>query len=840
MTSLTAPLVACAHCGLPVPAGLVRHGDALQFCCAGCRQVYALLHELGYDQYYRLRDAEGGPSVAARVTGRTYEDFDDEAFAAEHVRPTDHGTCRTTLYLEGVHCAACVWLVERLPSVQTGVVSVRLNLPRAQAEVEWDPSTTPLSAVGRALDRLGYAPHPWRKRDIQAMRRTEDRSLLIKVGVAAACAMNIMVLQGALYAGEAQGIDAVYEGTFRWLSLALSLPVMLFAARPFYAAAWSGLRRRVPHVDLPIAIAILAAFAFSAGSVVSGQGPIWFDSVSALVALLLGGRFLQSRAQRAAIERYESLQGVAFVEFARLLEGDAPREVPVEALHPGQRVEVLSGDLVPVDGEVVIGESAVDNSILTGESAPVPVHPGAEICAGATNRGARIVVQVRAVGEGTRVGALLRMVDEAASRKAPIVRLADRLSRTFVLVVLGLAVATAVIWLPTSAGAALEHVIALLVVSCPCALALGTPVAITVALSRAARIGIFVKSADVIERMREVRTVLLDKTGTLTEGRMAVLEHDLDDEAAALAAALESHSSHPVATALQRMGTAPGKVGAVPFFGVRESPGRGIAGGVGDKAVAVGNLAHLASLGLEVPDSWIRRMDELAARGLSPVLVAVDGSVRGLVATGDPLRPEARATIAAVRRLGWHPIILSGDHPTVVAGVAKALGIPPEDARGGLTPEDKRDVVAALVARRADAPTPAAPLPAPGRVLMVGDGVNDAAALALADVGVSVHGGAGPSLAAADVVLTRPGLLPLLQLERGSHRTLRIIHRNLLLSLCYNFAGVVMAMSGLVGPLVAAVLMPLSSLTVILSSVAGRTFALNAMAVSGTPPRGGN
>jgi Cu2+-exporting ATPase len=812
----------CDHCGLPVPAAFARPDEALQFCCGGCRSVYGLLHDLGFDQYYRLRDADGAPPVPARVTGRSYQDFDDDAFAAEHARPTDRGTCRTRLYLEGVHCAACVWLVERLPAFQSGVVSVRLNLPRAQAEVEWDPAAVRLSEVARALDRLGYAPHPWRHKDIESLRKSEDRSLLIRVGVAVACAMNIMMLQGALYAGEYQGIEPVFVGFFRWLALALSLPVMLYSARPFYTAAWSGIRQRVPHVDLPIAIAILGAFAFSAAGVIAGDGPIYFDSVSMLVALLLGGRFLQSRAQRAAVERSEALRGIAFVEFAHLLvEGDGSREVPVESLKPGQRVEILSGELVPADGVVEAGESAVDNSVLTGESMPIPVHPGVEVSAGATNRGARIVLVVRAAGEGTRVGALLRMVDEAASGKAPLVRAADGWSRWFVLGVLGLAAVTAAIWLPEGLESALTHVVALLVVSCPCALALGTPVAMTVGVSRAARIGIFLKGPDVIERLREVRTVLLDKTGTLTEGRLAVVEHDLDADTAARVVVLEAQSSHPIALAMR------GKMGTdtdfpVPIFpilpveDVQESLGRGIRGTVGGRSVAAGNLAHLESLAIPIPDAWRTTADNAAARGLSPVLVAVDGTIRGLVALGDPLRPEARHTIDALRRRGWRPTILSGDHPAVVARVADALGIPQGDAHGGLTPEAKRDFVASLAQGRGSSQS--------GRVLMVGDGVNDAAALALADVGVSVHGGAGPSLAAADVVFTRQGLDPLLQLELGSRLTLRIIHRNLLLSLCYNFFGIFLAMSGLVGPLLAAVLMPVSSLTVILSSVAGRTF----------------
>ncbi len=808
--------VRCTHCGLPVPPGLIKDGDEHQFCCSGCRHVYGILHDLGYDEYYRLADVSGG-GAPAQVSGRGFEDFDDATFREQNVEITSDGRQRAQLYLEGVHCAACVWLVEKLPEVVPGVDAVRLNLATSVAEVVWDGDATRLSVIGRALDNVGYTPHAYRSDETREARRAEDRAMLIKVGVAAAAAMNIMFLQGALYAGEYSGMAAPYAQFFRWLAFGLSLPVIFFSARPFFRAAAAGLRQRVPHIDLPISLALLAAFGYSAVSTIKGSGPVYFDSLAALVALLLGARFIQSSAQRKAMERAESLRGVAFAEFARRIEGgdlDAPSlEVPLAALQPEDRVEVRSGELIPVDGTILAGRSSLDNAVLTGESVPIEVKAGDPVHAGATNLGARLVVRVEATGTATRVGALLALVQDAMSRRPPLVEIADRLSRWFVLSVLGLAVVAGAVWMTISADAALEHVIALLVVTCPCALGLATPVAMSVGLSRAARAGFFIKHPAAIERLRRIDTVFLDKTGTLTEGRATVSRWAGAPEAASLAFFLETGSDHAVARALRR--SLPRPAGVVPTLdGVREVAGHGIGGRVGDLEVRVGNRGFMDTADVVVAPELDAHAQELLADGLSPLYVSAAGQVIGVAGVGDPLRGDARQTIEALRRRGVEARILSGDHPAVVARVAEALAIPATHAEGGMTPEDKRDRVQAFVDAR----------DGQGRVAMVGDGVNDAAAMALSDVGVAVEGGAGAALLAADVVVTRAGLSPLLDLFQGSRRLLGVIYRNLGFSLIYNIAGATLALIGLVGPLLAAVLMPLSSLTVILSSVLARSF----------------
>ncbi len=809
--------VVCAHCGLPVPASLVREGDTEQFCCNGCRQVHTLVSEWGFEKYYTLVERQNGELEPARVTGRSFEDFDDGRLQAEATETIGGDHCRTKLYLEGVHCAACVWLVEKLPSALRGVDEVRLNLTSAVAEVTWSPGQTRLSTVARALDRLGYTPHLHRAAGAQEARRVEDRASLARLGVATACAMNLMFLHGALYAGEYSGMASPYETLFRWFSLAVAVPVLLYSARPFFQTALAGLRARVVHIDLPVAIAFAVTFAASAWNVVRGAGPIWFDSLAMLVAALLGARQVQRSAQRAALERADSLRGAAFLEFARKFTGPGPDapvvEVPLTALIPGDRVEVRSGELVPVDGVVLSGGSSLDNAVLTGEAAATPVREGDAVNAGATNLGARLIVRVDAAGSGTRVGALLAIVQEALSRKPAILRTTDLAARRFVQALLVLAVLTGALWMHKGPAVALERVVALLVVACPCALGLSVPLAVSIALLRAARAGVFIKNPDALDRLRNVGTVLLDKTGTLTEGRSAVVRWQGDDAALQLARDLESESSHAVARAFRNSSGQPFRV-VRTVEDVVEAPGLGIAGRLDGHDVRVGNRAHVEAAGAAVPDDLAAFAAAAVADGLSPVFVAVDGRVEGVAGIGDALRPDAVRTIEQLRARGVRVRVLSGDHPDVVAHVAARLGLAEGDALGGLTPEAKRDIVAGFVAGAGRA----------GAVVMVGDGVNDAAALALADVGIAVHGGTGATIVAADIVLTRQGVAPLIDILDGARRLRGVIRRNLGFSLFYNAGASALAIAGLVGPILAAVLMPVSSVTVILSSALGRTF----------------
>jgi len=799
--------VACDHCGLPVPRGLVREDAERQFCCNGCAVVWDVIHAHGFERYYRIREGQEIEEQAARVSGRGYREFDDPAFHELYVRPSDDGALSTELYLEGVHCAACVWLVEKTPLAIPGVASIRLDLQRSMARVTWDPGTTTLSAVARFLDSLGYAVHPFRGVRLRDVRRREDRDLLIRIAVAGFSAGNVMLMSFALYGGAFHGMDPSFAALFRWGSLAVALPSVLWSAALFYRGAFASLRVRALHMDVPVTLGILAGTAWGAWNVVVG-GELYFDSVTALILFLLAGRWVQRRQQRKAADASELLHSLT-PSSARWIDDGEVREVPIEALAPGMQVEVRAGDSIPVDGAVLDGASDLDRALLTGESRAVPVRAGDTVHAGTTNLTSRLVVEVRGTGEDTRVGRLMHLVEEAARRRAPVVLAADRLSAWFVAIVLALAAATGLLWALLDPSRAVDHAIALLVVTCPCALGLATPLAVSAAIGRAGRAGILIKGGDVVERLATPGTLVLDKTGTLTSGRAEVVAWIGDDEARGLAAALERHAAHPVARAL------------VDAFGeyVPEDPvrltatqGGGVRGMVGDRGVAVGSPAWIDREVARLP-GWARReVDRLTADARTPIAVAVDGKLAAVAGLGDRVRDDAAATVASLRRRGWRVTVESGDHPEVVRAVAAEVGIEPAAARGGRSPEDKLATVRALARD--------------GAVVMVGDGVNDAAALSAASVGIAVEGGAEAAMTAADVFLSRPGLGQIAEVLDGARRTMRVIRWNLALSLGYNAVGATLAIAGLISPLVAAILMPASSLTVIMLSYRVRTFAV--------------
>ncbi|MEN8164025.1 MAG: heavy metal translocating P-type ATPase [Acidobacteriota bacterium] len=799
--------IPCDHCGLPVPAGLVDAEAELQFCCSGCRLAYEIIHDHGLGGFYGLRERLDQEAQPAKSSGRAFADFDDPAFFARYVTGLPDGLATVELYLEGVHCAACVWLVERIPTAMAGVVEIRLDFGRALAVVTWDPAATPLSEIARFLDQIGYQPHPFRGASTRDLARQENRSLLIRIAIAGALAGNVMLLAFALYGGHFHGISPEHRAVFRWLSLVLTLPSVGWCARPFFRGAVGALQTRTLHMDLPIAVGILAGFIQGSVNIVFDRGEIYFESVTALIFLLLVGRYIQQSQQRAAAGASELLFSLS-PSTARLVEEDGVREVPIEALGSGSIVEVLAGDTVPGDGIVVQGRSNLDRSLLTGESRPEGIGEGENVHAGTVNLSSPLRIRIEKAGEETRVGRLMRLVEDGARRKAPIVQLADRISGWFVATVLGLAVVTVLIWLPLDPDHAVEHAVALLIVSCPCALGLATPLAVGAALAAAARSGILIKNGAALEVLARSGRMYLDKTGTVTEGRMRVVHWWGSERAKGMVAVLEAESTHPVAVALVE---AFGNEEPSRASEIHQTTGAGIVGVVEGLRIAVGsNTFAEAQIGGSLGSDTTAQVEAATAEGLTPVIVIVDGEVKAVAALGDPLRDEAAATLAEVERQNWHLTLLSGDHPAVVSAVAGQIGLAEADALGGVTPEGKVDVIRETAEQ--------------GPVAMVGDGVNDAAALAAATVGIGVHGGAEAALAAADIYLAKPGVEPILDLLEGARRTLRVIRRNLALSLTYNITAAALAMTGHMSPILAAVLMPLSSITVVVSSYRAKTF----------------
>ena len=794
--------LACAHCGLNVPPGLIEESAERQFCCAGCRAAFAILHEGGLDRYYELSERRTEP---VHPSGRSFEEFDHPAFSELYVRPVNNGLAEVDLYLEGVHCASCVWLVERVPLVLPGVMRAELEVRRSLARVRWNPALVPLSRIARMLDSLGYAPHPFRGVARDAMRRREDRAMLVRIGVAGAIAVNVMLAALALYSGWLGGMEPQYERFFRWISLLLVTPALAWPGRVFFAGAWSALRTRTLHMDVPIALGLAAGYVQGAINTVRDHGPVYFDGLATLTFALLVGRYLQQRGQRAAADSAELLYSVT-PSTARVVDGgDTVREVPAQALLPGMIIDVRAGDTFPADGTIVLGRTQLDNSLLTGESHPVSAGAGERVYAGTVNLSSPVRVHVEESGEESRVAKILRQVEESSQRRAPVVALANRMAAWFVAVVLVAAVATWLAWRFIDPSRGLDNAIALLIVTCPCALALSTPLAVSTAIGRAARAGIFVKGGDALERLAEPGELLLDKTGTITEARTSVVEWIGPDWVKPLVLGVEAGSSHPIADGFRR---------AWPDFDVPAAAttehiaGGGIVGTIDGCDVVVGSpefVRRRARCGREIAR-------DLSSKELTPVWIAVGGTLVAAAGIGDPVRPDAARSIARLRADGWSVSILSGDIADVVRAVGVRVDVDAARCIGGATPETK---LATVESRRAISQR---------SVVMVGDGINDAAAIAAASVGIGVHGGAEACLASADVYLTKAGLSSLVALTDGARRTMHVIRRNVGFSIVYNVIGAGLAMTGHLTPLIAAILMPASSLTVVIASWRSRTF----------------
>lgn len=780
--------IRCAQCGAECREQVSSEEGT--FCCAGCRAAYAL----------------GGAIKEHHVFGESavdrYADLDDPAFHSRYVKSTSDGLSSVEFYLPTVHCATCVMLLEQLPKVMNGVADVRVDLPRKTAFVRWNKSQVSLSAVAAALEGLGYAPHPVDSDARVVASKTEERRQIARLAIAGACAGNAMLMALASYLGAFSDLAAEHVRLFEFASMGLGLVAVFGPGLLFFRGAASAIRTRTPHMDLPVALGLGVGAVAGVANTMLNRGGNYFDSLSMLVFLLLVGRFLQFRQQRLAADSVALLRGV-MPRSARLIDGEQTRIVPLDVLKIGAVVEVRPGETFPGDGEIANGATTIDQSLLTGESTPVAAAKGDEVLGGTGNLGGIVRVRLSSVGERTRVGSLLRLASESAEAKPPIVEFADRMAGRFVFVVMALAVFAFAWWWSAGVGKATDVAVALLIVSCPCALGLATPLALAVAQGQAARRGILVHSGDVFERLATPGRLWLDKTGTLTVGRHSFEGWIGDTDARAPAASLERRSSHPLGKALALA------IGGddLPVEDFQQHR-RGVAGIINGTRWQVGSLDFLRSRGLAAfPTSLNRASDDAISRGLTPVWISREGAAVAVAILGDRIREDSACAVSSLKKSGWQVGLLSGDQPEIVSRVASAVGIPSALAFGSQTPEEKLERVKSEPC------------------VMVGDGVNDAAALAAANVGVAVHGGAETCLRAAPVYLSRPGLGLLVELIDGSRRVIRTVRVNYTVSLAYNLTFIGLAFAGYVTPLVAAILMPVSSLTVVGVALSARMFS---------------
>jgi Cu2+-exporting ATPase len=807
---LSADGIACSHCALEVPPGLVQEGAPEQFCCAGCRAAWGVIHSCGLADYYRLLKDAGDRAPQGPTRDHRFSEFDDEGFRSRYVENLPSGLAAIELVVDGVHCGACLWLLEKLPEIVPGVVQARLALRAGLLWVTFDPSAVQLSMIASAMHTLGYSPHPAKDRDARQRVKNEDRRALVRIAVAGACAGNVMMLAFALYGGAFDEMDPAWHVAFRWLSAAIGGLSLVWPAAGFFRSAWASVRSRTPNIDVPICIALLAGGVAGVVNAGFSRGELYFDSLTMLVLLLLSGRFIGRRQQRWAADAVELLYAVTPFHARQVVEDDSTRDVPAESLAAGDVVEVYAGESFPVDGVVETGGSEVDLALLSGESRPAKVGPGDVVLAGTVNLSSVLRVRASATGASTRAGRLMALVSEGAARRSPLIRFVDSIAIYFVVVVLGLAALTFLWWIPASLDAAIDYSIAMLIVTCPCALGLAAPVAIGVSIGRASRDGVLIKGGDALEALSKPGVLVLDKTGTITQGKTRVVRAWGSESAIRLAGALESCVHHPVAAAIRDF--AP-HIEALPTA-FQHTVGGGVRGVVDGHKVCVGSEAFVSDcIGSSVFGEYFAEAREA---GYSAVGVVVDGALHAVLGLGDRMREDAPGAIESMRVMGWRVMILSGDDPEIVRRVGSTLGIEPGSCMGGVTPEQKKAFIETLVRERTDRGS--------GSVAMVGDGVNDAAALACADVGIAVQGGAEASLAAADVYIARPGLGHLTRLLMSGPRTLATIHLILAVSLLYNLIAGTLTFLGVIHPIIAAALMPISSLSVLWVAVRRRSW----------------
>ncbi len=803
---------------------MVRLGDDDRpVCCPGCKAVAEFIRDAGLSDYYRFRTAEAVRPESPEPDNIRPEwlAYDREGLQKSLVTELEGGNREILLLIEGVRCAACSWLLERVLGQRDGVTEVQVNPATGRGRLVWDPARTSLSRLMDAIARLGYRPHPVTAAGARSAATRERRQAMKRLAVAGLGMMQVMTYAVSLYAGAWQGMDEQIREFLRLVSLLVTTPVVLYSGLPFFAGAWRDLRAGRPGMDVPVALAIGGAYLASIYNSLRGSGEVYFDSVTMFVFFLSLGRFAEMVTRHRAGETADALARLAPSTALRLAAADAtPVPVGVAELVVGDRLLVRAGDAFPADGRLDRGRTHVDESMLSGESRPVARGPGEQVVGGSVNRGGPVEMIVERTGGDTVLSHVARMLERAQAGRPALARTADVIARWFVVGVLTVAGVVAAVWSTVDTATAFEVTLSVLVVTCPCALSLATPTALTAAIGRLARSGLLVARSDGLEALARADVLVMDKTGTLTRGRVALAEVRpfgamTGPRCLEIAAALESRSEHPLASAL-------GQTRAIPAEEFEIFPGEGIEGVVDGRRYRIGTPEFVTAI---APAGW-------SGDAVTSVLLGDTSGPLASFSFDDPVRPDAPATLSQLREAGLEPEIASGDAQGPVTAVGQALAI--SRLRWRQSPQDKLDRIHELQA-------------AGHRVVMVGDGVNDAPVLAGADVSVAMGAGAPLAQTTADMILLGESLSPLAAGVATARRALNVIRQNVIWAVIYNLVALPLAAAGLVAPWMAAIGMSASSLLVVLNStrlarLPGRTGASPEIgAVSGgAVPAGGS
>ncbi len=801
----------CIHCKLPIPQGdLVVDeidGKELHFCCHGCQGVYRVINGAGLGKFYQQRDwhQEGVPQGV-------FDKAFDEALLAGHVFTRNETSAEIALIIEGIRCASCVWLLEKLIHKVQGVETIRVNYGTHRAQIRFNPKETTPKEIFTNISRLGYLPHPYTSGAAQQAAAKEQRSLLIRFGTAAFLSMQVMGFSFALYGGYFHGIDPSIRETIQYFAAAVATPVVFYSGWPFFAGAWRSIRNKAPSMDLLITLGVTTAYSYSIYSMLAG-GEVYFDTAAMIITLILLGRLFEGSARNRSISGIDKLLRLA-PESANLMAGENLQVVASTSLKPGDLILVRPGERIPVDGWIHRGKTELDEATISGEPMPVLRRQGDSVLAGTLNLSSSIQLQVEKVAAESFIARMALMVEEAQNRKAPIQSLADKVATLFVPFVTLTAAGTWLFWFlhDVQSTAALLNAVSVLIVACPCALGLATPTAVLVASGNAATRGILFRGGDILEMTARIGTIAFDKTGTLTLGKPTVekiIPAPGQSEASLLkiVSQVENGSSHPIARGIIDRAKAAG-IHIGPTSSVETVLGRGLRMVSSEGEILVGSLAFLEECSVKIP--------AVESGSLTEVYVSLAGLWMGTLLIVDPLREEAASAVEQLQQIGLRTVLLTGDRLATAQEVSSKLAI--SDFHSNLNPADKTEWIRTHQE-------------AGEKILMVGDGINDAPALSLADVGCAMAGGTDIALETSDLVLTRANLGRLYEAIYIARKTLLVIKQNLFWAFAYNLITIPLAASGNLAPVWAALTMACSSVIVVSNSlrlgrVIRRTFSV--------------
>ena len=793
---------ACFHCGQPIPPGaqysIRLEGQPKALCCTGCQAVAQAIIDNNLIDYYKFRtDIGTRPEDLVPDALRQLQVYDSPELQKSFVRQTQGEVREASLILEGIVCAACVWLNENHVRKIQGVLDFRVNYATHRATLRWDNTQIKLSDILKAIADIGYHAHPFDPNRLESLQKQEKSAALRRIAVAGLGMMQVMMIAIAMYIGAVSDMDTGMRSFLRWISLAMTVPVVLYSARVFFTSAWRDLRRGRLGMDVPVSIAIAITFSASVWATVTNSGEVYFDSVTMFTFFLLTGRYLEMTARHKAGQVAEELVRLMPATATRMRNGEQ-EVVPVSQLMPGDTVLIKPGEIVPADGFVLEGRSSTNESLLTGESLPCTKQQGDKVVGGTVNIESPLTMQVEKVGDNTILASIIRLLERAQAEKPELAHLAEKVAARFVPFILLIAIIVFAVWYQYQPSHAFWIALSVLVITCPCAFSLATPAALTAATGLLTSKGVLTTRGHALETLARVTHIIFDKTGTLSYGHLEVTDFDTLGslslaECQQLAAGLESVSEHPVARAILKTGATPAALQAINI-----ESGRGVKGYLAEQEYRIGNLAFVQEL---VQQDSQQAYD---SSGVSCIYLGRTHEWLARIKLADEVRPEAANVIQALHQLGVHVSVLSGDADSVVQNVAQQLQI--DTALGEQLPDGKLAYLKQLQAQGAV-------------VAMVGDGVNDAPVLAGAQVSIAMGSGSQLAQASADMVLLSENLHQLPFAVQTARRMQAIIKQNFAWTIGYNLVAIPLAASGIVAPWMAAIGMSASSLIVVLNAL---------------------